>query len=176
MKVEYEVTLDDLVRFNLYHLSHSPFGRRQRSMIRYGPAIIFLTLGVIEYLLLGRSSILITGWVVALVFFLATPAWWDWEVKRRTVKFMGEGNNRGITGPCLLTISQDDLQVVSDNGGGNLKWSAIEKIVASGTHTYIYSSSLSAFMIPHKAFTNDAERELFVDTARQYLANQTAST
>ena len=75
MIVEYERTLEDLVEFNLFHITHSPSLQRQILVTRILTALltIFLSLGTI-YLLESTLTPLayiigIIGGVVVLVIY-----------------------------------------------------------------------------------------------------------
>ena len=96
MTIEYQVSIDDLIRFNLYHLAHSPFARRQKWMVRVVPAIEFLLMGLLAYSQCADIAPFIFAGAFALVWLAVVPMWWDWDVKRRTRKLMGEGQNRGM--------------------------------------------------------------------------------
>lgn len=168
MEVEYQVTIDDVIRFNLYHVAHSPFGRRQKWLTRYPVAISLPIFGLLDYVFTGKVAPLVTFCLIALVWYAVTPAWWEWDVGRRTRKVLGEGMNRGLLGPSTLTIGSEGLRVVGDTGETSLKWSAVERVACSGTHTYIYLGATSALMIPHCAFANESTRDRFIDEANRY--------
>src|SRR5260221_8902637 len=96
MQVEYEVAIDDMIQFHLYHLAHSPFGRRQKWITRFVPAIAFPFIGLLEYVSRGKIGLLVIFSVVAVVWIAVAPIWWDWEVKRRTRRLMSEGTNPSV--------------------------------------------------------------------------------
>jgi hypothetical protein len=49
-------------------------------------------------------------------------------------------------------------------------WPAVERIVVDSGMLYIYISSVSAVVVPRRAFTTDAEFASFEETARKHLA------
>jgi hypothetical protein len=168
MQVEYDVTMDDLIRFNLYHFDHSPFVKRQKLRTRYIPVIMFPLFGLAEYAIRGRYGFGIVMCLLSAIWWVVFPAWWKWEVTRRTQKYMSEGSNRGLLGVTRLEVGPNGLHTSGEIGESTLKWSAVEKVAVSDSHTYIYIGAASALMVPHRAFEDGSERTRFIHAVNQY--------
>ena len=65
-------------------------------------------------------------------------------------------------GECDLKIEFDGLTERRASGELKRHWSAIDRLVKTNTHLFIYATGLIAFVLPKRAFTNDAEFNRFV--------------
>lgn len=169
-QVRFEFTREDFVAFNLYHHDHSPATRYQKRRI----ILIFGALGVIlpviklmhpEYhellYIFGGTSLL-----VAVTF----PLNFRRGLRRNLDRLLSEGKNKGLLGPREVGLSPAEVRSTGTMGINTTAWPAVEKIVKHEDRLYIYTSSLSAVVIPRRAFESDAAFASFEETARKYLA------
>src|SRR5262249_27289903 len=129
--------------------------------------LVYMLVGLLIYAVEKKLSGLVVFAILSFLLFLLSPAYWRWSVRRRLQRLLSEGQNAGL-GKGRLIIRPNGLRVTKEGADNALNWSYVEKIVESETHVYIYISAVSALMIPKLAFASDAEREHFVEIARQY--------
>ncbi|MCC6507458.1 MAG: YcxB family protein [Pirellulaceae bacterium] len=65
-------------------------------------------------------------------------------------------------GTCQLKIELDGLAEVRSSGELKRNWSAIDRIVTTPTHLFIYATGLIAFIVPRRAFFDEADFKRFV--------------
>jgi hypothetical protein len=181
MEIEFEITLDDLVAFNVYHNRHSKPGKRNR-LILSG----FLTLAALA----SMSSILLPDpdspivWnassitlsllpilFMAALFGLAlSPGVRRWQTKRALKRLLSEGKSKRLVGARRLTLTSTGVTHRTAVTEAETKWSAVEKLVETDQHLFIYTSPVEAFIVPRRAFVDEAQYQEFAGTARRSQA------
>ena len=178
MTAEYEITRDDLSAFNLYHHRHSPTARRHYRRSWLLPAFIgFLICSGIGYLANdGRGPWrtfldLLPLFSFVPMYLLYFPWAYRRTLRKNVAGMVSEGQNRGLFSPHRVTISPEGVTSSSELEQTSTAWRAVERVVASPTHAYIYTNALAAVIVPQRAFASPAEFEEFIRTARDYYEN-----
>lgn len=176
MTVEYEMTPDDWVAFNLYHHRRSPTARRRYLRSWFFAAGVWL-LGCLALWHLadrGRGTPLQT-FLALLPLFIAVPiylVWYPWAYRRnlrRTVAGMvSEGRNRRLFGRHRVTISPRGIAECGEFGESTTAWQAVERVVSAGEYAYVYLNAVAAIVVPRRAFADPEEFDKFVRTAQEY--------
>lgn len=172
-EVQTEITTQDIVDFNIYHL-----GRSRASRGPWG-CLLVLSLVWLTFLVVGclRSP---HPWETAKAiaplwsffpFVLLLLSLRRFGVAALVKRSLGEGPNKGILGPKRVRISPESLQEAGEFQTTATEWAAIQKIAVTPLALYLYNSSVSAFIVPRRCFPNDAAFEEFVRLARQYKAD-----
>tara|TARA_R110002072_G_C7730484_1_gene515703 strand:+ start:73 stop:618 length:546 start_codon:yes stop_codon:yes gene_type:complete len=157
MKASYELTADDLAAFTLCHSSTSPVVRRQRAGCLVGAVLLLLSLPT---LLLTTSDKPIAETAKNIWPLLAGPAlfilfiipYLKWRTANLSQRLLREGTNAGFYGQCTLSLDDNGLTETKESGDTSRKWAAVEKIVATQDHLFVYTSGIEAFVIPTRAF------------------------
>lgn len=171
MLVEYTVTDEDYLDFNLYHFYHSPSIHRSLRIQQFLAPVMFLVIPFI-FRLDPLSFFLPAFIITALLWLIFYPRYFHWFVKRRTAKFLAEGDKRGITGNHTLQLTPDEIIEVSETGEMRAKWASVEKIEVSEKQIFIYLNSVSAILIPLHSFRSDVGIDEFIDYANKLLEEQ----
>ena len=167
MRIEYRVTLDDMLAFTAYHLEHSPELRRVSRLWGFGVAAAFVVgFGIAAYV---KSSV----WLL-LFGVLCAAAWsvfWPRELRRTTLKqtskLLSEGTNQALLGTQQLEVREDGLRCVSHAGESMIRWLAIEKVASTPDHTFFYMGAAQAFVLP-RAGVIAGDYGAFVDTVERH--------
>jgi hypothetical protein len=164
MKIETEITLEDLVAFNRYHAENSRFLKRGRDFIKYlgyGFALFILGIALLDIL---RGKILSSVINIVLAFLLITIIRFS-QGQLIDIYARGmykEGKNKGLFGHREITIRDDAIVEESDSGTHATKWQSVGKIIRTEKYIFVYASSVSAYLIPRRFFVNDtAYNELY---------------
>jgi len=174
VEIQTNITEQDLIDFNLYHLSHSPTAKRQRLVVTFLPGLmwsgLWLVLSAFSKHPLETMKALIPLIMGGPLFVLLNFVMWRWSLSRQIQKQLAEGENKGALGPRKIIISPNGLAEISELSQSTTHWEAVEKIVATDDCLYIYLSALSAAIVP-KRFSPDATSfEEFGKTAKEYRA------
>jgi len=171
-QVDFQVTEDDYVDFVQYYFQHTPRGRHAtRRMYLFG-GILFLAFAYLEYdhpkfgahnpayyALYLVISAAILGAVYSFFLWYIRPTFARWSVRA--------GPRKRILDPTTLRIADDALIVANDDGEGRLPWDSVQRVAENESADYILLGGLSAFVIPHDAFGDRAERVEFLNEIRE---------
>jgi hypothetical protein len=182
MTIEYELTKDDVLAFNLYHRSHSPTLRRQYYFAWLLPALAWLTVcTALWYCADQRPGEPLQTFLDLLPMFCGVPIYlaiFPWARRRglRRVldSMMSEGKNRAVFGRRTVTLSREGIAQSGEFASSSISWRTVERVVRDGDHAYIYSGAVTAIIVPRRAFAGESEFDDFVMTTRRYHEDATA--
>ncbi len=175
MTADYDLTAEDVCAFNIHHTRHSPTARRQYLLGWFVPVAAGLFLcGVIWYFADKARGTPFKTFRDLLPLFLGVPVYlvfFPWSYRRKlraTVKAMvKEGTNRGLFSRHHVTLTSEGIEEISDQGRSATPWSAVERVVVTDEHAFIYINALAAVIVPRRAFTDPAQFATFVRTAQE---------
>lgn len=176
MTAEYEITMDDLSAFNLYHHLHSPTARRQYLRSWFVPAFIWVLVWAVIWYLADRERgtplrtfldllPLLSGVPLYLIYF---PWAYRRKVRKMVAGMVSEGQNRGLLCRHRVAISPDGITESGEFGQASTAWRAVERVVRNGDYAFIYTNALAAVIVPRRAFATATEFEEFVRAASDY--------
>jgi hypothetical protein len=165
-RLDYEVTLDDVVRFNAYHHDHSPSSRRVfRSVQLTGTGLILGVAGVCAVFeaWLYASFFGITAIIFPFVFQHQVRS----QVKKGAKKLLEEGDNPTLVGPHSLELTENGLLERTAMNTSETHLVGIQRIVEDDHHTYIYIGATQAHIIPRDRLEPDAYRAFKAELERR---------
>jgi hypothetical protein len=164
-KVEYDLTKEDYIAFNMHHIDHSPTIKRSLFIQRYIVALIFLAFPFIYSRVSGAALLLplIVYGVVFIIWILYYPRYFTASMKKRILKMINEGSNASLFGPRSITLNESGVTETSENDESRSSWRSIEKIDETAEHIYIYISSINAYLVPVRAFEDRTKKEAFLE-------------
>jgi len=183
MTAEYELTKDDWSAFNLYHHFHSPTARRQyrRAWVSSVLIVLLVCLGISVLASLNSPNPLSTFMALLPLFsavVLAIP-WFPWvyrrKLKRIVAGMIGEGRNRTLLGRQRVTISREFITRSGDFDQTTVRWSAVERVIKDKNHAFVYTSALTAIIVPRRAFADTVAFDAFVLKSTEYHQEADAS-
>jgi hypothetical protein len=171
MEIQIEVTKQDFIDFNLYHLSHSPTIKRQRiALLLPG----FLWSGFWLWLCVDGAKTLhniktLMPLIIGGFLYVATLLiLWRGSMKRQIQRLLSEGENKGLLGSQRVIISEEGIANIDELSTYTAKWQTVEKVIASDNCLYIYVSAVSALIVPKRFFASDAAFADFVRQTTEY--------
>jgi hypothetical protein len=163
MKLQYELTSQDFIDFNINFIETSPVMKRslliQRIMF---PILLLASPATLSNLFDVPFVVLMTLFGVLAILWLAFYLkWFKYRIARKSEKLIASGKVPGVVGPHELFIEQG---VISDKTSTDItRYEAIEKVVESRTHIFIYVSQVMAYIVPKKVFATPSDLEAFKD-------------
>lgn len=166
MEITYELTEEDYLQFNLYHVKHSATAVKSLKWQRFLTPVFFL---VIAYLfsVIGEGSAIfsfIVFGVFGIIWVVYYPKYFYRVVGRQTKKMLKEGKNDGILGKQQMMLSQEGIIHVAVNRESRTQWMGIQKIVEDNDYFYLYNSAVSAYILPKRAVANVREVKAYIDS------------
>jgi hypothetical protein len=174
MTVEFEQTFEDLVVFSDYHWRQQPaFRKHLFGVIGVGIFLISLvaTPAHEEFLRSGWFGALL-GWTFGLLFIVI----YGYQIfarryliRRNLHRAYSEGKNLSVFGPRRITITPEFLMYAAPLSQSAHRWAGVEKIGGDKDGIYIFISSLSAYVLPRRAFNSDQHYQEFARAAEKYF-------
>ena len=176
MTAEYELAKEDWSAFNFYHHFHSPTARRHylRAWFSSVVGVLLVCLGISLLASLnsptpGSTFLALLPLYSGVLFCLL---WFPWAYRRKVNKIVigmiGEGRNRTLFGKQRVAISPENISRSSDFDQTTIAWSAIERVVKDKDHAFVYTSALTAILVPRRAFADAVGFDEFVLKATGY--------
>ena len=174
MKIDYQLTKQDYIDYNIYHMSHSDTIRRSLFGQRYLISIIFL---IMPFMLIKISDIHLWYWlstfiIVYILWIIFYPKYLRWYIIRRISRMLDEGKNVDMLGDHSFLLTEDGVIDITNFSESKNNWNVIENIVVTREHIFIYINAVMAYIIPIRAFININQKNEFINT----LNNMTEKT
>jgi|GEM_PF-2033115 len=169
MKLQFDVTLDDLVEFQRHFYTTSKPLRRQQSWI-----IIGLSAFAVATSLLVNSTLPVElRLVIAALFIVPLPLFFrlvmPLALRFGIRRLLNEDSAGGMLGRRDLTADEDGLTEITDVNETRHRWPAITQVDETDTHDYLFISALQAHVIPKdRIFSGNLDE--FLQFAREMVA------
>lgn len=155
ISVEYETTTADVMAFYMYRWRTSPTLRRSVRVQQ-------LVAGLLGVLVLCMPHVPLTARVVGalavIVAVIAMPPFLNAYQRRHYARMLREGSQRGVVGWHRVSItSNGDLNGESEIGYGFIIREAVERVVETPQHVFVFVTSMSAFVMPRATARGDLD-------------------
>jgi hypothetical protein len=169
MQIHYQLTLEDVLAFNWYHIRNS---KRLRRGYYFNQACVILgALVATMFWSKGSFSLrLLVFLIAAAVGMVLYHLYYEWWIRHSSKKLYAEGQNKGVLGNHILAIDSEGVLEISDVGESRTMWSGIEKIEENDQYVFIYVGALQAHIIPKRAFMSENEAARFSQLAQTHQA------
>ena len=153
MRIQYEITIDDIVASDEFHYSHSPYFQRRRIWHRRGVALYLLFAPIFIVPLFAPNVSLLPVFFLSLaasaLFYTTYHARRKQRRTRLIHKMLAEGRKEAEVGEAELELTDIGLRLRSDYAETTLAWKGLERIETTADYTFIYTSAVHSLIIPH---------------------------
>jgi hypothetical protein len=156
MELKYNLTENDYLNFNIYHMKNSKSANKALTIQRIFTPITLLLFGYVLTLIsdiplvISLPIFLLSG-VLWYIFF---PKYFYSHVVKQVRKMTREGRNDDLLGEHTLHISDEGLVDVTKNGETKVTWSGIKDFKEDQHSLYLYNSAVSAYILPKRDISN----------------------
>ncbi|KZR58940.1 YcxB family protein [Pseudobacillus badius] len=173
MKLSYELTKEDYLAFNLYYIKNSAAITKSLFAQRFFPPIAFLVLpfiftGITGEFLVGLSVVFMLTAVAWMMFY---PRYFYWHVKNGVNKALNEGKNENLIGEHTFTLHEDGFIEKNKVEERKVSWSGIEKVAENEEYYFLFFSSMSAYILPKRAFADEEAKRQFRQLADRAVSS-----
>ena len=175
MNIEYDRTIQDVIDFNLFHMSHSSSIKRQLLRMQILTVVLVLPLVFSIFYLINHTINIFTLIITILsgiLAFVLYPQFSRESTISRIRKMLGEGSNRAMLGHQVVTFSPEGIFRKNQSTESKINWSAVEKVVQSDKHFFLYISSINALEIPKSCLPSEKEQKDFLEYINAHLQQQ----
>jgi len=162
MKLEYEITKQDYIDFNIYHMNHSIAMKHSLFIQRFLIPIMFL---ILPMFLVKVTDIPLSYWfgvfiISSILWIIYYPKFFEKCIERNISKMLDEGKTTGVVGNHTFSYTEEG--VVDKTEFSETRYNLIEKVVESKEHIFIYVSAVMAYIIPIRIFDSVDEKVNFL--------------
>ncbi len=171
MNIEFERTIDDVIDFNLFHMTHSSSIRQELISVQIfsgllTASLIFSILYFVYHKLDTFTSIICT--LAGVLVYVLYPQISRKSTVRRIKKMLAEGDNKALLGHIVISFSPEGLFIKNQASESKINWSAIDKVAQSEKHFFFYTSSVNALVIPKDCLHSEKEKQDFLEYIDKY--------
>lgn len=167
MEVSYNLTEEDYIHFNMFHIKNSKSTIQTLKIQRFSVPIIYIIISFVfsKILEIPFLYMLIPFLILSLIWVVFYEKYFNKSIIRRLKKMMNEGENDGLIGEHHLVITEEGIVDTTSTGETRVNWSGIKYLKEDNEYFYIYNSSVSAYILPKRDLEN-------VDQIRDYLTSR----
>lgn len=167
MNISYELTEEDYIHFNLFHIKNSRVGKRSLLLQRALSPFIFILFAFVyaKIAQLAFLPLFLTFAVISLLWIIFYPKYFYGLISRNAKKMIKEGKNDDLLGHHQLQLSEDGLIDTTAHKETKASWAGITSIQEDDGYFFLYNSSVSAYILPKRVLQD-------VEDVRQYLQSK----
>ena len=164
MEITYNLTEEDFLHFNMFHLKHSKSAIQSLNVQRFLTPVFFILMAFLlsKFGNIPFLELFIVFSITSILWIIFYPWYFYNTVTRRMKKMFKEGKNVGLLGEHVLSLNEEGLVESSANGQIKVNWSGITDFKEDEQYFYLYNSSVSAYIIPKRDLINSEEVENFL--------------
>lgn len=164
MNFTYHLSEESYVQFNMHHIENSKTVQTSLNLQRFGiPFLYMIVAFILSYVSeLSLAYLLTVFSILGVIWIIFYPRYFYRSVKKRTVKFIREGNNEGILGKHEMTLTEEGILDVAENRQTSCSWEGIQRVTEDDYNLYIYNTSMSAYILPKRELSQWNEIKGFV--------------
>jgi hypothetical protein len=174
MKIDFTLTKEDYIAYNLHHIQHSPSLKKSLNIQRYGLALIFL---IFPFIIASMTPIPLFLWLLVygsifIVWIKFYPKYFVSSTKKRILRLIEEGNSANLLGERSILVTEEAVEEITPQGESRTTWGSIERIDETDDYIYIYTSPINAYLVPTRAFEETAQKNEFLQLLRNHGKDQ----
>lgn len=162
MKINFEITKDDYINFNLHHLKNSKSQKSTFNFLRY---VMPIALSILMYFI-GRDTFnqpsiywIIIAIIFSVIWILTYPKQYKKLIAKQTDKIISEGDNSSIFGNKSLEIINGTLVVKGDFISETVSLESIKDIKIYEDMILIYIGGFTAHIVPRRYLDEEVEKK-----------------
>ncbi len=168
LEVAYEVTLEDVTAFALFHHAHSPHLKRRRRILQVGLAGVMVLVAAVVAAVAKAPLLGIVGLAFAVAFYFMFPKRYERGLRDSVAKMYAEGKNLDVLGKTKLVMDDDFILESTPTRDVRTRWSAVEGVVETEQHVFVYVTGSTALVVPRRDVPEPLLAQ-FVERVRGHL-------
>ena len=163
--VNYTVSEQDYLDFNLYAVNHNPQQKKTMLLLRLVLPLLLCFVLVLPVVVNHDYQNIIPRAVVYLMisliwFFLVKPLFT--ALMKNNVRSQMKKSRSLYSPQGTLYFADDAIRDVSADVTTEIRYEKIEKIVVQNNCIYLFYSPITAILIPFASFSSDAQRDVIM--------------
>ncbi|ARF17020.1 YcxB family protein [Sporosarcina ureae] len=152
MEIHYDLTEQDVVAFNLYHVKNSKVGKNSLQWQRYISPLIFLLFAYFLSIFtdMAKGPLFATFALTSILWVIFYPKYFYYHITRQVSKMLRAGKNEGLVGEHSMKMNKIGIVDQTSVGETKVQWSGVKQLIEDADYFYIYMSTVSAYIIPKR--------------------------
>ncbi|CAG9610398.1 YcxB family protein [Pseudoneobacillus rhizosphaerae] len=164
MDLKYNLTEEDYINFNLFHMKSSPTIMKSVRNQRIFTPVFYLLFSVVFSMMMDIPFLVsfTPFFILSILWVLFYPKYLFGRAIRHTKKLIKEGRNENILGQHQMVLNDEGIVDKTTKGETKVAWSGINELKENDQYFYLYNSALSGYILPKREFEN-------IEEIRNYL-------
>ncbi|PIC57148.1 hypothetical protein CSV80_10595 [Sporosarcina sp. P12(2017)] len=152
MEIHYELTEQDVIAFNLYHVKNSKVGKNSLQWQRYISPLIFLLFAYFLTIFtdMAKGPLFVTFGLTAILWVIFYPKYFYFHITRQVSKMLKGGKNEGLVGEHFMKLNKTGIADQTAVDETKVQWAGVKQLIEDPDYFYIYTSTVSAYIIPKR--------------------------
>ena len=166
------LTEEDYIDFNIFHMSHSAYGKKHQRLLRGMIAVIFVAAAIINFLAEGISpvsvayAVLLGGLGLMMTVFSGKTSGFTMKLIINNMKKTGK---LAFSPESRMGFSDEGILEITPEGRTEKRWESMERLcIREGKVWYLYMNNTAAFILPVEQISAQTDVEEF----RKYLESR----
>lgn len=173
-RIEYRLTEEDLLKFNLYCSANSELHQKQRRRHRVLVPVAYAILAAL--LCVSRSFVAASVFAAfGAAWLLFSPRWMRRHYRKYYEKQIRETVGESLRTPMTLELGADGICTTSHLGESRFRYSAVDKIVENDGCTYVFIGKGMALVLPHDRIPKDTINSVVAEITQRKQEAASAS-
>jgi len=173
MEIEYRLSESDIFAFMKFQIARRKGWHNPVLFRRVAYLVGFILLGLGAWLFSGEVMLLLAFLLLAILFFVFYPSFFDWALHRRLTTAYQDPTKQASLASRVLRASSEGLEEISDLGEIKVKWEAVNELVMTPSHVFISVQGTSSIVIPIQYVDKENYQE-FVNVCREHIKRNAA--
>ena len=130
MEINYNVTEEAFLEFNLFHAKNSKAVMKSMAIQRFLMPVMYLVVAVVLSAIsdIPLLFLIVPFLIIGVLWMIFYPAYFYYHVKRAAKKMIREGKNEGMFGKYSMIFTEEGVREISPKGETAFSWPGIEKL------------------------------------------------
>ncbi|MEF9933982.1 MAG: YcxB family protein [Clostridium sp.] len=172
MKIKYDITKDDYIKFNMYHLESSSNVKKELVIHRFIIPMMLVGLSAAFYVLTGLplhiGVPLFLG--IGIVWAVFYPKYYRKNALKNVSKVVDSGFQSSGVSKNTINVLDEGIHSSSRAGQTINRWDEVKKVHETDEYFFIYVTDKIAHVIPKRAFANKEEEHEFIEIINRNIA------
>ena len=172
MQLTYELTKEDFINFNFYHIENTSRAKKSLKMQRFVSPIIFL-IAPFPVTMLSESPLSFWFTIFGAMYVLWVvlyPTYFKFSIRNKMQKLIDKGAGVEILGVNQIKLTDEGLESINERTQGisTCAWKDVDSMKEIDKYIFIYKDFMSAFIVPKRDLDEETKNE-FIEKVEKYI-------
>lgn len=152
MQINYNLTEEDYVNFNVFHIKNSKLAISNLRRRRFLAPLLFIIIAYVfsDVTKLPFIPVLAVTIILGVLWVIFYPKMFYGRITRKSQKAVDSGKIKPLLGDHEMKITKDGIVDSTNYGKTTAKWSDVTNFAENPAYFYLYISSVSALILPKR--------------------------